>query len=162
MSQSCPPGVLIAGGTESGDTAEFYLPGTGFHCELPDLPAGAHKGKPSKEKKWPNGNFHSFYILLRWLPEARHIQVEDVLCGGYGDTPDFGYRCLRNSDGKWLLNSKPEIHMLLKVFFGMERRLETLVACHLKYSYSWESRLRVEEFWALDTAQWTKLGVELT
>ena len=63
------PGVLIAGGDETGGKAEFYIPNTGLHCPLPDLPAGQHK--------------------------ARHLQLEQTLCGGYGDTQDFGTECLR-------------------------------------------------------------------
>ena len=62
-------GTLIAGGAHTGRKAEFYLPG--LHCELPDLPAGHYK--------------------------ARHVQVDNVLCGGYGtsDNNYLGNGCLR-------------------------------------------------------------------
>ena len=61
-------GALIAGGKWSGNTAEFYLPG--LHCKLPDLPAGHYK--------------------------ARHVQVDNVLGGGFGDNIEYkGKGCLR-------------------------------------------------------------------
>ena len=62
-------GTLIAGGVHTGHKAEFYLPG--LHCELPDLPAGHYK--------------------------ARHVQVDNVLCGGYerSDNNYLGNGCLR-------------------------------------------------------------------
>ena len=69
-------GVLIGGGHKTGDSAEFYIPNM-LHCQLPDLPSGRSK--------------------------ARHLQVEEFLCGGWGnpwcsscgDPEAWGEGCVR-------------------------------------------------------------------
>ena len=85
-------GLLIAGGgddiggnnKQNGDTAELFLPTLGFQCWLTDLPSEHHK--------------------------AHHIQLEDLLCGGFGVTTQYSGSCIRdNGDSGLTVTDLPSL-----------------------------------------------------
>ena len=83
----CKGLLIVGGGEDQGHSAELFLPTSGYHCFLTDLPSEHHK--------------------------AHHVQLEDLLCGGYGETPQYSSSCIRKSG-----DSCPEVTDLTSLLSG--------------------------------------------
>ena len=67
-------GLVISGGSpldSAGSTVEVFIPSTGQHCQLPDMPGD---------------------------PRYGHTMEDLMVCGGGGST---GRSCLSLTDGTW-------------------------------------------------------------
>ena len=69
--------MIISGGgsfDSAGQSVEVYVPSTGQHCQLPDLPAGRYD----------------------------HTMEKMTVCGGYGGYGEFTWTsCLTLTDAGW-------------------------------------------------------------